>query len=105
MRGASHAAAFFGQLFQVSLHGGGGLAFAFRGGLFVSFAATHFGEYTGFFAGALETAQGDVKGFVFFYSNCWHIKSVPEQAVSGQSVFIAHKQRSKQGIIYHFVRK
>lgn len=72
VRGASHTATLFGQLFQVSLNGGGSLALAFCSRLFVSFTATYFGQYTGFFAGTFETAQGNVKWFVFFNSNCWH---------------------------------
>jgi hypothetical protein len=49
----------------VTLYGGGGGALANRRRLFVVLAATHFRQYAGLLAGALEAAQGDVKGLVF----------------------------------------
>jgi hypothetical protein len=56
----------------VALHGSRGLALALGGGLFVKLAATHFGQYTGLFAGALETTQSYVEGFVLFNFDGWH---------------------------------
>jgi hypothetical protein len=37
-----------------------------RCGLLVEFATANLSEYTGFFARALEAAQSDIKGLVFF---------------------------------------
>ena len=56
----------------VTLDGGSGLALALSGGLFVELAATDFSQYTGFLAGALETTQGYVEGFVLFNFDGWH---------------------------------
>ena len=53
----------------VTLNSGSGLALTLSGRLFVEFAATDFSQYTGFFAGALETAQGDVERLVVTYFN------------------------------------
>jgi len=50
----------------VALDGGGGLALALGGGLFVELAAANFGQNAGFFAGALEATQGYVDGLVLF---------------------------------------
>ncbi|MCY1429726.1 hypothetical protein D9M71_456560 [compost metagenome] len=50
----------------VTLDSGSSLALALSGGLFVELAATDFSQYTSFFAGALETTQGYVEGFVLF---------------------------------------
>jgi len=58
-----------GKLFQVSLDGGCGFALAFFGGLFVKFAAANFGKDSGFFASALESADGNLKRFVLSKSD------------------------------------
>ena len=54
------------QFFGVTLYSGSSLTLAFGSGLLVELAATDFSQYTGFFAGALEAAQGHVEGFVLF---------------------------------------
>src|SRR5690554_5529741 len=41
-------------------------ALAFCGWLFIKLATAHFRKYTGFFAGAFEATQGNVKWFVVF---------------------------------------
>ncbi len=50
----------------VTLNSGSSLALTLGSGLLVEFTAAHFSQYTGFFAGALETTQGYVEGFVLF---------------------------------------
>jgi hypothetical protein len=47
-----------------ALNGGSGFALAFLSGLFVELPLVDFGEYAGFFTGALEAAHGHVKRFV-----------------------------------------
>jgi hypothetical protein len=64
-------------LFQLTLNGRSHFALASLGGLFVEFTTTHFSEYTGLFTRALETAQGDVKGLIFSYTNIRHWSSNP----------------------------
>src|SRR5690606_3506725 len=56
----------------VALDGSSCLALALGGGLLVELAAADFGQYTGFFAGALETTQSYVEGFVLFNFDGWH---------------------------------
>jgi hypothetical protein len=56
----------------VTLNSGSGLALTLGSRLFVEFAAANFSQYTGFFAGALETTQGYVEGFVLFNFDGWH---------------------------------
>ena len=56
----------------VTLHCSGSLALTLSGRLFVEFAAAHFGQNTGLFAGALETTQSYVEGFVLFNFDGWH---------------------------------
>lgn len=56
----------------VTLHCGGSFALTLSGRLFVEFAAAHFGQNTGLFAGALETTQSYVEGFVLFNFDGWH---------------------------------
>ena len=53
------------EFLLMTLYGGGGGPLASRGWLFVGFAFARFGEDSGLLAGALETPEGDVKGFVF----------------------------------------
>ncbi len=50
----------------VALNSGSHVAFANSGGLLVKLAAANFGQYTCFFASALEATQSDVKRLVFF---------------------------------------
>ena len=56
----------------VTLNGGSSLALTLGGRLLVEFAAADFGQDTGLFAGALETTQGYVEGFVLFNFDGWH---------------------------------
>src|SRR5690606_23260112 len=56
----------------VTLDRSGGLALALGSGLLVELTAANFGLYAGFFAGALETTQGYVEGFVLFYFDGSH---------------------------------
>jgi len=56
----------------VTLNSGCCLALTLRSWLLVKFAATNFSQSTGFFAGALETTQSYVEGFVLFYFGGWH---------------------------------
>jgi len=64
-----------GYSFQVALDGSGGLAFSDLRGLFVKFPAMDFGQGACLFDATLETAQGNVKRLVFFYSYCRHVVS------------------------------
>src|SRR5690606_2829636 len=66
------AAIFALQLLGVTLDGSSCLALALGSGLFVELATTDFSQNAGFFAGALETTQGDVEGFVLFYFDGRH---------------------------------
>src|SRR5690554_415788 len=50
----------------VTLDGGSRFALTLCSRLFVKFATAHFRKYTGFFAGAFEATQGNVKWFVVF---------------------------------------
>src|SRR5690606_13842392 len=56
----------------VALDGGCFLALALGGGLFVELAGAQIGQQAEFFDGALEAAQGDVEGFVVFYTDGRH---------------------------------
>lgn len=69
---------FFGQLLAadtlvMALHRCGELALALSGWLFVELACAKFGQQTGFFDAALETAHGDFEGLVFFKANSGHM--------------------------------
>ena len=57
----------------MALHGGGTLALALGGGLFVEFARTQFGQKPGLFDGALEAPQGSLEGLVFFEADNRHV--------------------------------
>jgi hypothetical protein len=61
-----------GNLLQLTLDRGGQFTLTSLGGLFVKFATAHFGQDTGLFTGTLEAAQGDVKRFIFSYTNVRH---------------------------------
>ena len=56
----------------VTLNSGSGFALTLSGRLFVEFAATDFSQYTGFFAGALETTQSYVEWFILFQFDGGH---------------------------------
>jgi hypothetical protein len=56
----------------VTLHGSGFLPFPFLGRLLVEFAATQFGENSGFFARTLEAPQGGIKVLVLSNANAGH---------------------------------
>src|SRR3990167_3388522 len=56
----------------VALDGGSLLALALGGGLFVELAGAQVGQQAELFNGALEAAQGNVKGFVLFYTDGGH---------------------------------
>lgn len=66
------AALFALDLLGVTLYSGSGFALTLGGRLLVKLAATNFSQYTGFFAGALETTQSYVEGFVLFNFDGWH---------------------------------
>lgn len=66
------AALFALNLLGVTLYSGSGFALTLGGRLLVKLAATNFSQYTGFFAGALETTQSYVEGFVLFNFDGWH---------------------------------
>lgn len=57
------------NLLGVALYSGRLLTLANSCRLLVVLTTTHFGKNTGFFAGALETAQGDVERLVVTYFN------------------------------------
>lgn len=69
---ANAATLFALHFLGVTLNSGSGLALTLSGRLFVEFAATDFSQYTGFLAGALETTQSYVEGFVLFNFDGWH---------------------------------
>jgi hypothetical protein len=56
----------------MTLDRGCGFALALGSGLLVELTATDFSQYAGFLAGALETTQGYVEGFVLFNFDGWH---------------------------------
>jgi hypothetical protein len=60
------------DLLHVTLDGGCHFTLTGLGRLFVKFATADFGQYTGFFTGAFEATQCDVKGLIFSYSNTRH---------------------------------
>jgi succinate-acetate transporter protein len=60
-------------LLLLALDGSSVLALANSGGLLVSLAAADFGQDAGLFTAALEAAQGNVEGFVLFYTYGWHM--------------------------------
>jgi hypothetical protein len=66
------AALFALDFLGVTFDSGCCLALTLRSRLLVKFAATNFSQYTGFFAGALETTQSYVEGFVLFNFDGWH---------------------------------
>ena len=66
------AAVFALQLLGMTLDCSSSLALALGSRLFVELATADFSQYTGFFALALEAAQGDVEGFVLFYFDGRH---------------------------------
>jgi hypothetical protein len=66
------AALFALNFLGVAFDSGCCLALTLGSWLLVKFAATNFSQYTGFFAGALETTQSYVEGFVLFYFDGWH---------------------------------
>lgn len=66
------AALFALNFLGVTLNSGCCFALTLRSWLLIKFAATNFSQYTGFFAGALETTQSYVEGFVLFYFDGWH---------------------------------
>jgi len=55
--------------------GGGLLALALLGGLFIKLTPAHFGKNAGLFAGPLEASHGDLERFVIFYTYIWHTGS------------------------------
>ena len=59
----------------MALDGSRFLALALLRGLLVELAAANLGEDAGLFAGALETAQGDLERLVFFYTYTRHKNS------------------------------
>src|SRR5574344_1820859 len=59
-------------LLGVTLDGSSRFALTLGSRLFVKFATAHFRKYTGFFAGAFEATQGNVKWFVVFQFDSWH---------------------------------
>jgi len=66
------AALFALYFLGVTLNSGCCFALTLGSRLLVKFAATNFSQYTGFFAGALETTQSYVEGFVLFNFDGWH---------------------------------
>jgi len=82
------AAALFALYFLgVTLNSGCCFALTLGSRLLVEFAATNFSQNTGFFAGALETTQSYVEGFVLFYFDGWH----PElpSFITGVNILVA----------------
>src|SRR5512144_35849 len=61
------------QALVVALDGGGELALALGGGLFVELAGPKLGEQTCLFDGALEAAHGHFEGFVVADANTRHV--------------------------------
>src|SRR3990167_5302389 len=69
----AYATALFALYFLgVTLNSGCCFALTLGSRLFIKFTAANFGQNTGFFAGALETTQSDVEGFVLFNFDGWH---------------------------------
>jgi hypothetical protein len=71
----------------VTLNSGSGFALTLCGRLLVKLTAANFSQNTGFFAGALETTQSYVEGFVLFNFDGWH----PElpSFITGVNVLVA----------------
>ncbi len=66
------AALFALNFLGVTLNSSSCFALTLGGRFLVKLAATNFSQYTGFFAGALETTQSYVEGFVLFNFDGWH---------------------------------
>jgi len=66
------AALFALNFLGVTFNSGCCFALTLRSRLLVKFAATNFSQNTGFFAGALETTQSYVEGFILFNFDGWH---------------------------------
>src|SRR5688572_15359472 len=60
------------QALVMALHGGGQLALALRGGLFVVLAGAQLGEQARLFHGALEAAHRDFERLVFLHAYSRH---------------------------------
>jgi len=60
------------NLLQLALDRGSALALAFLARLLEELVLAHIGQHTGFFAGALEAAQGNFEGFVFADADSRH---------------------------------
>jgi len=80
----------------VTLNSGCCFTLTLRSWLLVKFAATNFSQNTGFFAGALETTQSYVEGFVLFYFDGWH----PElpSFITGINVLVAKNSRLRSSV-------
>ena len=72
---ANAASEFAGNLFLGALDGCSHFTFAFLRRFFIKLTTANFGQNSGFFTGALETADGDFEGFVIFYTYIWHTNS------------------------------
>lgn len=57
----------------VALHGSSEFALAFGSRFLVELACAEFGQQAGFLDAALEAAQGDFEGLVFFNANSGHV--------------------------------
>ena len=81
---------------RVTLNSGCCFALTLGSRLLVKFAAANFSQYTGFFAGALETTQSYVEGFVLFYFDGWH----PElpSFITGINVLGANNSRLRSSV-------
>ncbi|BAV77734.1 hypothetical protein PCAU_5525 [Pseudomonas chlororaphis subsp. aurantiaca] len=81
------AALFALNFLGVTLNSSSCFALTLGSRLLVKFAATNFSQNTGFFAGALETTQSYVEGFVLFNFDGWH----PElpSFITGVNVLVA----------------
>lgn len=61
----------------MALDRSGFLALALGGGLFIKLASAQIRQQAEFFNRALEAAQGNIEGFVFFDANRGHCKQLP----------------------------
>src|SRR5690606_23914108 len=69
---------------RLALHGGGGLALALLGRLFVVLALAGFGQHASLLAGALEAAQGKLERLVFADFDAGHRNLCGLEAPAGR---------------------
>jgi len=79
---------FLGDAFLVPLDRGCCLALAYLGWFLIGFATVYFSQRPGLLAGALESAQGQVKRFIISDFDIWHIGFCSPVDVKKQPILV-----------------